>query len=242
MADELARRGARVALLARDPSTLRAAQQALERRHAQPVEIAVCDLRERAQIERALAALFARWGRVDVLINNAGIIRLGPAQHKPLSEYEAAMAVHFWAPLYTMQMAIPAMRRQGGGRIVNISAIEGKVAFPHMAPYCASKFALTGLSDALRAELAREHIYVTTVLPGLMHAASPRAGARAQKAARLFSLRTERAARRIVHACRKGQRSLELGLSTKLLIRAADLAPGAVGALMEWVNRLLPRA
>ena len=76
------------------------------------------------------------------------------------------MATHFWGPLHLMLELIPSMRRRGFGRIVNISSIGGRIAVPHLAPYAASKFALTGLSDAVRAELAPHGIRVTTVVPG----------------------------------------------------------------------------
>ena len=85
-----------------------------------------------------------------------------------------AMAVHFYAPLYTTLAALPHMRIRGEGRIVNISSIGGKIGVPHLIPYCASKFALTGLSEGLRAELLADGIYVTTVIPGLMRTGSPR--------------------------------------------------------------------
>src|SRR4029077_10704241 len=88
-------------------------------------------------------------------------------------DFERAMRLHFWAPFELISQIVPEMRIWGGGRIVNISSIGGKVAVPHMAPYSASKFALTGLSDALRAELARDNIYVTTVAPGMMRTGSP---------------------------------------------------------------------
>ena len=83
-----------------------------------------------------------------------------------VEDFEAAMRVHFWGPLYATLAALPHLRRQETARIVNISSIGGRIAVPHLAPYSASKFALAGLSDGLRAELAREKIYVTTVLPG----------------------------------------------------------------------------
>jgi NAD(P)-dependent dehydrogenase (short-subunit alcohol dehydrogenase family) len=249
LAHELVQQGARVALLARSEAALCAARAQIRTSLGHEVEVAVCDLRDPAQIELAIARLLALWGRIDILINNAGIIQLGPAEHKLLGEYENAMAVHFWAPLHTMRAVIPSMKQHGGGRIVNVSSIEGKVAFPHMAPYCASKFALTGLSDALRAELARERIHITTVWPGLIRTGSPSAaseqhapapGWTSLAAAPLVSMSAEHAARLIVRACRDGRRSLELGLLAKLLIRADAIAPDTLGALMELVNRLLP--
>src|SRR5262249_39625977 len=133
----------------------------------------VCDLAVRDQAAKLMDDAVARAGRVDVLINNAGIIQVGPLDHMTAADFEEAMAVHFWGPLHTTLAAIPIMRRQGGGRIVNVSSIGGKIGVPHLAPYCASKFALTGMSDAVRAELAQDRIHVTTVIPGLMRTGSP---------------------------------------------------------------------
>ena len=116
--------------------------------------------------------MIAHFGAIDVLINNAGIIEVGPLEHMRREDFERAMQLHLWAPFTLMWEVIPHMRRRGGGRIVNISSIGGKIAVPHLAPYCASKFALVGLSDAMRAELAREGIYITTVAPGMMRTGS----------------------------------------------------------------------
>src|SRR5947207_4943379 len=82
------------------------------------------------------------------------------------------MMLQLWLPYDLSMTAIPHPRRVGEGRVVNIASIGGKVAIPHLAPYCASKFALVGLSDAIRAELARDNICVTTVCPGLMRTGS----------------------------------------------------------------------
>jgi short-subunit dehydrogenase len=236
LARELTRRKLRrVALLGRDRAALAAAGVQIERLGAE-VQTVVCDLRERTHLEGALSDLLARWERIDVLINNAGIIRRGAAEQLSIDDYAETMAVHFWAPLHAMRALIPRMRTHGGGRIVNISSLEGKVAFPQIAASCASKFALTGLSNALRAELARERIYVTTVAPGLMFGAETnwRAGALP-----LISTSYERAARRIARACLHADRALELDGLSKLLIRADALAPGSVGALMELAQRAL---
>lgn len=248
LARQCVERGARVALLARDEGALFTAREHIRAALRAHVELVACDLRDRAQTQRAAADLLARWPRVDVLINNAGIIRPGPAERKHIGDYEEAMAVHFWAPLQLMRAVIPSMRSQGGGRIVNVSSIEGKLAFPHIAPYCASKFALTGLSNALRAELARDRIYVTTVVPGLMGAAQPspaisdRSRRLARASAAALSIGYDRAARRILRACERGQRWLELDVVTALLIRAEALAPAAVGAAMELASAVLTDA
>src|SRR5437868_7107466 len=115
-----------------------------------------------------------RFGRVDVLINNAGIIQVGPLEHMSITDFEQSLAIHLFAPLYCTLAVLPAMIRQAQGRIVNIASVGGKIAVPHLLPYTAGKFALVGLSDGLRAELRKSNVRVTTVCPGLMRTGSPR--------------------------------------------------------------------
>ena len=138
------------------------------------------------------------------------------------------MAVHLWGPLETMQAAVPQMRRQGSGRIVNISSVGGKVGVPHLVPYSASKFALTGLSEGLRAELMKDGIVVTNVCPGLMRTGSPRNAVFKGKhraeyawfsisdALPVTSIQVERAARQIIAACKRGD--AELIITTQALV------------------------
>src|SRR5688572_1240433 len=172
IARELADEGARLTLAARDRAELERARDDLERRGAN-VTIAVCDVGVRAQAEELVRHVVDRTGAIDVLINNAGVIKVGPLEHMTHRDFEEAMNVHFWGPLHTILAALPAMRAQGQGRIVNISSIGGKIGVPHLTPYCASKFALTGLSDSVRGELAKDNICVTTVCPGMMRTGSP---------------------------------------------------------------------
>src|SRR5437879_7816866 len=98
---------------------------------------------------------------------------MGPIESMNTEYFEEAMLTHFWGPLYSILAVLPEMKAQRRGRIVNISSIGGKISVPHMVPYSASKFALAGLSEGLRAELARHNIVVTTVFPGLMRTGSP---------------------------------------------------------------------
>jgi len=159
--------GARLVLLARNREELDRACAELRAMGAEAIGIS-CDLLDRGQSLGAIEEAVDRFGAIDVLVNNAGIIEIGPLENMQRSDFEKSLQLHFWAPYNLMRQAIPHMQRRGGGRIVNISSIGGRLAVPHMAPYSASKFALTGLSDAFRTELARENIYVTTVAPGLM--------------------------------------------------------------------------
>jgi NAD(P)-dependent dehydrogenase (short-subunit alcohol dehydrogenase family) len=212
----------------------------------------VCDVTDRDAVACAISDVLARRGRIDLLFNNAGTIQVGPLEHMTEDDFARAMRVHFWAPLYTSMAVLPTMRRQGAGRIVNIASIGGRVAVPHMAPYSASKFALVGLSSALRAELARDRVYVTTVCPGLMRTGSHvnaeiKGRHRSEYAwfavaasAPLLSMDASRAARRIVDACRRGVAHLDLGLPTRLMSIAQAAMPELVADTMSVATRILP--
>jgi NAD(P)-dependent dehydrogenase (short-subunit alcohol dehydrogenase family) len=253
LARELADEGARLTLVARDEDELaRAAHDIRVRQPFADVQTVAADVRRRYDAERAIAEAFERFGSVDVLINNAGIIQVGPIDHMTLADYEQAMNTHFWGPLYMTMAALPHMRRSGEGRIVNISSIGGRIGLPHLAPYAASKFALTGLSESLRCELARENIVVTTVCPGLMRTGSPlnasMKGRHPQEYAwfaisdslPLAAIDVERAARQVVAACRHGDAELVITVQAKIAILARTIAPELFAAALAAINRLLP--
>src|SRR5919202_4487075 len=139
LARELAKEGARLSLCARDPRELERARADLAARGAE-VSVFPCDVTDRAQVADWVRVARDRFGHVDVLINNAGVIEVGPLETQTLADYEEAMQTHFWGPLYTILAVLPEMRRQQAGRIVNISSIGGRIGLPHLVPYCASKF------------------------------------------------------------------------------------------------------
>lgn len=253
LARRLAREGAILVLLARDAAELDRAREELEP-IAQSVLTVPCDVTNREAVDQAIDRVIHEFGRVDVLINNAGTIQVGPVENMTVEDFEEAMAVHVYAPLYTSMAVIPHMKSQGGGRIVNISSIGGKVAVPHLLPYCASKFALVGLSDGLRGELRKDNIYVTTVCPGLMRTGSPPNAffkGQHEKEYAWFaigdalpgsSMSAERAARRIVEACRRGSARLIVGAPARLAWLGYELMPETTAFLMGLVNRVLPKA
>ena len=253
MARQLADEGAKLTLVARHEMELQRAIEDIEARQPFAEVLPVpADIRARYQAERAVAMAVDRFGTVDVVVNNAGIIQVGPIDHMKIADYEDAMLTHFWGPLYTMLAAVPHMRRTGAGRIVNISSIGGKISVPHMVPYSASKFALAGLSEGLRTELARHNIVVTTVFPGLMRTGSPVnamfKGQRPQEYAwfaisdslPLASISPERAAQQIIRACRYGDAELVITVQAKLAVLARTAAPELFAEAIALINRLLP--
>jgi NAD(P)-dependent dehydrogenase (short-subunit alcohol dehydrogenase family) len=253
LARHVCARGGNVVLIARDREELARAKADLAPRGGKVLTIE-CDLLDAGQIQSAVRQVIDRFGKIDILINNAGIIEVGPFDNMTREDFERAMRLHFWAPYELISQIVPEMRIWGGGRIVNISSIGGKLAVPHVAPYSASKFALTGFSDALRAELARDNIHVTTVAPGMMRTGShvnakfkgkhddEFAWFAASAGSPLISMNANRAARKILAACRRGQPSLALTFAARGAILGNALFPNLTGHLMKIVNRFLPGA
>src|SRR6478752_1169233 len=251
LARQLADAGAALVLCARDAEELEVAARELRQRTSF-VATYTCDMSQADEITALFRRIRREVGSVDVLINNAGIISVGPMESMNLDDYERSMAVHFWAPLICTELVLPDMRRRGEGRIVNISSIGGEVGVPHMAPYSASKFALNGLSQSLRAELAKDGVYVTTVCPGLLRTGSPRnAMFKGQHRAEyawfsiagslpLLSMNADRAARRIISACRYGQAKVTLSPFAKLAAVANTLAPELTADTSSLFASLLP--
>jgi short-subunit dehydrogenase len=250
IARQICAKGGKVALIARDSEELERAKTELDR-FATEVLTIQCDLLETAQIQSAVQQTLQRFSKIDILINNAGIIEIGPVEHMQLKDFDRAMRLHFWAPFILYLLIAPHMRANGG-RIVNISSIGGRIAVPHMAAYSASKFALTGFSDAIRTELARDNIFVTTVTPGLMRTGSHiHAKFKGDHAAEyqwfdwsrkipFASISVERAARKILNACGRGKPNLVMPWSAYFIIAANALFPTLTARAMKIVNRSMP--
>jgi NAD(P)-dependent dehydrogenase (short-subunit alcohol dehydrogenase family) len=253
LARELAAEGARVILAARSREELQRAQSDLEDRGL-TATIVECDVRDRSKVDATVERVVSEHGTIDVLINDAGIIQVGPIEHMSVQDFEDALATHFWGPLFTILAALPHMRRTGARRIVNISSIGGKIAVPHLVPYSASKFALTGLSEGLRAELARDGFSVTTVCPGLMRTGSTyNAWFKGQHRLEFawfhisdsipgISIDAQRAARQIIDACRHGDPALLITPAARLAVLMNGLSPSTMARLMTMFNWMLPEA
>lgn len=253
IARQLAQEGAHLALLARNSGELENALEEIEKVCPDAFAV-VCDVRDEHQVNDAVGRVTEQFGRIDVLINNAGIIQVGPMDNMTLKDFEEAMAVHFWGPLYMIRAVLPQMQRRRTGRIVNVASIGGEVATPHLAPYCASKYALVGLSDVLRAEMRQHGIVVTTVCPFLMRTGSfPYATFKGQRTREYtwfgvsdsipgISMKAARAARRIIEACREGKARVTLGWPGKMAVFLNAVAPGWVAFGQSVAGWLLPRA
>lgn len=250
IARQLILQGARVAICARDAAELERAQAELSQQGE--VLALPCDVTDRQQVNQMVETVRDRFGRIDVLINNAGTAQVGPFDVMAIEDFDESIRLHYWAPLYTTLAVLPGMRQRGQGRIVNISSIGGKVSVPHMLPYSASKFALVGLSEGMRIELALDDITVTTVCPGLI-----RTGSQAnvffkgqqEKEFNWFttsmllpfaSMSAERAAQQTIAALKRGAPEVILGLSAQIMAKLHGLFPGPTTDLLGQFNRFLP--
>ncbi len=258
LARVFAEEGAHLALLARDENELERAAGELRAKGTQVLTLP-CDVRERQEVENAVKETVAHFGSLGVLVNNAGVIQAGPFAHMQEDDFRDALEVHLWGALYTVLAALPHLERtrkgtggRTGGRIVNISSIGGKVAVPHLLPYAVSKFALVGLSEGLRAELAQAGVKVTTVCPGLLRTGSyPNVRLKGQHAQELawfavgdslplLTMSAPQAARKIVEACRRGKAQQILTLPARGAVLANALLPEVTAKLLSTTNRLLP--
>jgi short-subunit dehydrogenase len=251
LARQLTMKGARIAICARSEDQLEKANAELSGMGADVISLPV-NLTSRAEVKVLINNVVKHFGGIDVLINNAGTIQVGPYNAMSFKDYEEAMDTNFWGPLYTMHNVLPHFFRQGEGRIVNITSIGGKIAVPHLLPYSASKFALVGLSEGMHAELKQHNIHVTTVVPNLMRTGSPRnvtvkgdhekeyAWFKHADSNPLMSQKVEVAARRIIRALEYGESEAVLNFTAKLATLVHGVAPKWVSALLSLTNRFLP--
>lgn len=251
MARQLAEKGAKVVVCARDEEELSAAAHELSAITQNYLAIP-CDITDKEEVRKMIDETESIMGPVDVLINNAGIIQVGPMETMTEQDFENAMKVHFWGPFYVMKEVLPGMKKRKGGRVVNIVSIGGKVSFPHLLPYNASKYALAGLSEGMTAELKKDKIKVTTVYPGLMRTGSPRnidvkgrheeeyAWFKISDSLPVISMSAERAAKQIITALEHGDSTLTLTFPAKLAETMHGIAPNLTISAFEAINRLLP--
>jgi len=253
MAEEFAGAGVKIAICARHEQELMRARQHLEQMGVEVCAVA-CDVSRPEQVQHLIDSVQQQLGRIDVLVNNAGVIAAGPLLSQTVEDFEEAMNVMFWGTVHPTLAVLPQMIAHGRGKIVNITSIGGRVAVPHLVPYCCAKFACAGFSEGLHAELKRFGIHVLTVVPGLMrtgsHLHAQFKGKHKQEFGwfalsgtnPLTSISARRAARKIAAATCSNRADLVIGWQAKLMAQAHGMAPGLTQDAMALVNRLLPDA
>lgn len=253
LARELASKGASLILCSRTASQLEQARQELEARGC-PVFTMVTDVRDEKQVADLFQQSILRFGRIDMLINNAGIMMVGPQNVMNIDDFKNAMETNVWSALHSIKAALPIFKSQRRGHIVNICSIGGKFAVPHMLPYSVSKFAMVGLSQGLAAELAKDRVKVTTVIPNLMRTGSPRnitvkgnheaeyGWFKLAGSFPLVSQNADQAARQIVKGIEAGRSEIVLTFTAKFVSAVQGIFPGALRTVAKLMNAFLPRS
>ncbi|WP_300435353.1 SDR family oxidoreductase [Christiangramia sp.] len=251
MARQLSKAGAKLVICGRDQGDLDGASKELGKLTSDFLGIK-CDVTQNPEVKEMVEQIRQHWGEVEVLINNAGIIQVGPMENMQEKDYQQAIDVHFWGAYNLIQEVLPGMKTAGAGRIVNIASINAKVSFPHLLPYTVGKYALAGFSEGITAELANCGIRVTSVYPGLMRTGSPRnIDVKAQHSKEYawfkisdslpgLSMNAEKAASKIIEAMQYGNKMLRLGWPTKLATAIEGIAPGLNISFFKLANKFLP--
>lgn len=196
------------------------------------------DVADQAQVETLIAATVEKFGRVDILVNNAGVAIASRFTEMPLEDFRRLMDVNFWGAVFACRAVVPQMRKQnGGGVILNVSSIFGKRGMPFETAYCASKFALAGFSEALRAEVMSEGIDVCTIYPGaveteIFDAAANSTGLEMPNYIPKFP--ASQMAKLIVQAARFPQSEIVAALDAQAINIANTFAPALVDFALGW--------
>lgn len=238
---------AQLVLNARNEDKLKEVKQEVKAAGGQAV-LVPGDIGERRLAESLPSVCLKEFKGLDVLVNNAGLAKPGPVESLTPDDWHRVFDVNFFAPLYATYAALPQLLAQRSGKIVNIASVAGKVAFPGSVCYAASKFALTGMSEGMAAELARHGVDVITVCPGWVRSEffsknsvpdekNPTLIARRATIGGLLmkhclSISSEQCAQDIIKACRKGgAREIVLTGPAVLVERLAGIFPSFVHAM-----------
>lgn len=161
----LAAEGAKVALAARRAERLQKLEKQITDGGGKALSL-VTDIADEAQATEMVHKTNSNFGSVDILVNNAGVMLVGPVEGADTSDWQRMININLMGLMYATHAALPLMKAQGGGHIVNISSVAGRVAIPNYAVYNATKFGVGAFSEALRKEVYKDKIRVTVIEPG----------------------------------------------------------------------------
>ncbi len=236
-ARELAARGASVVLASRAADRLEALRREISGSGGQALAVEA-DVSERGSVEAMVRRAVGEFGSLDVLVNNAGLGLSGRISEVRPEDVRYVFEVNTLGPLNCIQASLPHMGE--GGRIINVSSVVGRRAIPKVGAYCATKFALNALSDALRVEIAGRKITVTSVYPGTTRTSFRENSRRTKSEKRGWrpkGVAPDEVARKIADAAEKGPRDVYVTLPDRLFVAGVTLFPGlADRVLRSWAR------
>jgi NAD(P)-dependent dehydrogenase (short-subunit alcohol dehydrogenase family) len=238
--------GANVVLVARRASVLTRLAAQVRESGAKALAVST-DVTDAAAVAACFRKAVARFGSIDIVVNNAGILLASSVAHMPAADLQRMLDVNLFGALHVMQAALRQMRKQAsGGHIVNVSSLAGRRGFSPLGGYSASKFALVGLTEALRTELAGENIGVSLVLPGVIE--TPMAAAAAVDPAgdgfwpKSLNMPAAWVVWAIFVAVRFKLAEIAVPPGAAVLEKIAALTPGTTDVLLRGVMDLARRA
>jgi NAD(P)-dependent dehydrogenase (short-subunit alcohol dehydrogenase family) len=241
-----ARLGARVALVARRREVLAGVADDARAAGGRAM-VAAADVGDPRAARAAVARVRRAWGRIDVLVNNAGVLKPAPVARLKATDLEAMLRVNLYGPLFMTQAALPTLLRHPGGSIVNVASLAGRRGLTPLGGYCATKFALVGLTEALRTEFDSDTLHVGVVLPGVVETPMVHGfdqGETLPDWPAALNMPAEWVAAAIALAVRFRLREVSVPPGAALMEELGALMPGATDALIGWASaagRLLAR-
>ena len=201
------------------------------------------DVRSDDSVQAAIQSLLAQAGRIDLLVNNAGYVQFGAIEESSIADAQAQLDTNLLGVIRMVKAVLPVMRRQGSGRILNISSIVGHVAAPHFGLYATSKFALEGLSEALREEVRPFGVSVSLVEPSYVN--TPIVSQPPTTPIAAYTPGRQAAQQSLMTNAKKG---MEPGAVARVILRATTTRPrlrypvGQDGKIVLLLKRLLPES
>jgi short-subunit dehydrogenase len=233
-----ARRGDKVAATARRLDRLEALAAAAKSLLGE-IQIYAADVNNPQDMQRVVADVMARWGRLNVLIPNAGLGQRGSVTDSKWEDLELVLRTNIDGVLHTIRAGVPAMRKSGGGQIITISSVVSAAPGAYSAIYSASKSAVDTLTRALRMELAPDNIWVTNILLGQTHSefAEMRRGRPGRVASKMPTMTPEFVAERIVKESTRRRRTVILRWPDRIIVLVGTFLPWIMDRIMERIYR-----
>jgi len=231
--------GSNVVLVARRAKVL-ATVAARLRKSGAKVLVAPADVTKPAEVAAVFRKAVKRFGGVDIVVNNAGVLIPSEVVSMKGTDLQAMLDVNLFGALHVMQQAVALMRKQGRGHIVNVASLAGRRGFSPLGGYCATKFGLVGLTEALRTELVGERIHVSIVLPGAVDTAMVSALNDTPETEGLWPQALNMPPSWVVWsiflAIRFRLTEIAVPPGGALLEKLASLAPGTTDTLLRWAT------
>lgn len=233
MAEALAQGGASVILNGfGDPAAIEATRARIASTHGVQVRHHGADMTKADQVADLVDSARREFGRLDILVNNAGVQHVSPVEDFPLDKWDAIIAVNLTAVFQAVRAAVPIMRAQDRGRIVNIASAHGLVASPFKSAYVASKFGVVGFTKSVALELARTGVTCNSICPGYVR--TPLVDGQIKDQAKARGMSEEQVLTDVILAAHPNKRFVEYGhLAGMLMYLVSDAGASANGAALS---------